>query len=52
MSAGMIAPAWMHERITAEQYDTWSEEQCAGIEIVDGMVVVSPGASKIDLSSV
>ncbi|WP_405586809.1 Uma2 family endonuclease [Streptomyces sp. NBC_01190] len=46
MSAEMIAPAWMHERITAEQYDSWSEEQCAGIEIVDGMVVVSPSAAK------
>jgi Uma2 family endonuclease len=42
----MIAPAWMHEPITAEQYDSWSEEQCAGIEVVDGMVVVSPSASK------
>lgn len=40
------APAWMREQITAEQYDSWSEEQCAGIEIVDGMVVVSPRASK------
>jgi hypothetical protein len=30
----------------AEQYDSWSEEQCADIEIVDGMVVVSPSASK------
>jgi Uma2 family endonuclease len=46
MSAEMVAPAWMHERITAEQYDSWSAEQCAGIEIVDGMVVVSPSASK------
>ncbi|MDT0318451.1 Uma2 family endonuclease [Streptomyces millisiae] len=46
MTAEMIAPAWMHEQITAEQYDSWSEEQCAGIEIVDGMVVVSPSASK------
>ncbi|WP_256788922.1 Uma2 family endonuclease [Frankia sp. AvcI1] len=42
----MIAPAWMHEQVTAEQYDSWSEEQRAGIEIVDGMVVVSPSASK------
>ena len=42
----MVAPAWMHTQITAEQYDSWSDEQCAGIEIVDGMVVVSPGASK------
>jgi Uma2 family endonuclease len=46
MSAEMVAPAWMHERITAELYDTWSDEQCAGIEVVDGMVVVSPSASK------
>jgi Uma2 family endonuclease len=36
----------MHSQITAAEYDSWSEEQCAGIEIVDGMVVVSPSASK------
>ncbi|ONH23549.1 Uma2 family endonuclease [Pseudofrankia asymbiotica] len=42
----MIAPAWMHQQITAEEYDSWSEEQCADIEIVDGMVVVSPSASR------
>ncbi|CUU57053.1 Putative restriction endonuclease [Parafrankia irregularis] len=42
----MIAPAWMHQQITAAQYGSWSEEQCAGIEIVDGMVVVSPSASR------
>nr|WP_199865343.1 MULTISPECIES: Uma2 family endonuclease [Frankia] len=42
----MIAPAWMHEQISAEEYDSWSEEQCAGVEIVDGMVVVSPSATK------
>jgi Uma2 family endonuclease len=36
----------MHSQISAEQYDSWSEEQRAGIEIVDGMVVVSPSASK------
>lgn len=46
MTAEMVAPAWMHAQISAEQYDSWSEEQCAGIEIVDGMVVVSPSASK------
>ena len=46
MTAEMVAPAWMHEQITAQEYDSWSEEQCAGIEIVDGMVVVSPSASK------
>ncbi len=42
----MAPTAWMHEQITAEQYDSWSEEQCAGIEIVDGVAVVSPSASK------
>ncbi|MFC1438035.1 Uma2 family endonuclease [Streptacidiphilus sp. N1-10] len=46
MTAEMVAPAWMHAQISAEEYDSWSEEQCAGIEIVDGMVVVSPSASK------
>ncbi|MDV7217146.1 Uma2 family endonuclease [Streptomyces prunicolor] len=46
MTAEMVAPAWMHLQVSAEQYDSWSEEQCAGIEIVDGMVVVSPSASK------
>ena len=46
MTADVIAPAWMHEQITAEQYDSWPEEQCAGIEVVDGMVVASPSASK------
>ncbi|MEE1756258.1 Uma2 family endonuclease [Streptomyces sp. SP18CS02] len=46
MTAGMVAPAWMRTQISAEQYDSWSEEQCAGIEIVDGMVVVRPSASK------
>ncbi|RZU10552.1 Uma2 family endonuclease [Kribbella rubisoli] len=46
MTADMVAPAWMHVQITAEQYDSWSAEQCAGIEIVDGMVVVTPSASK------
>lgn len=46
MSPDMIAPQWMHSQITAAEYESWSEEQCAGIEIVDGMVVVSPSASK------
>ena len=46
MSVDMIAPQWMHSQVTAEDYGSWSEEQCAGIEIVDGMVVVSPSASK------
>ena len=46
MTAEMVAPAWMREQVTAEQYGMWTEEQCAGIEIVDGMVLVSPSASK------
>ena len=45
-TAEMVASAWMHEQITAEEYESWSEEQCADIEIVDGMVVVRPSASK------
>jgi Uma2 family endonuclease len=46
MTVEMVAPAWMHEQVTAEQYATWTPEQCAGIEIVDGMVLVGPSASK------
>ena len=46
MTAEMVAPAWMHEQVTAEQYAAWTEEQCAGIEVVDGMVLVGPSASK------
>ncbi len=46
MTTEMVAPAWMHEQVTAEAYATWSEEQCAGIEIVDGMVLVSASASR------
>ncbi|MET4922068.1 Uma2 family endonuclease [Streptomyces sp. PSRA5] len=46
MTAEMVAPAWMHTQLSAEPYDSWSEEQCAGIEIVDGLVAVSPSACK------
>ncbi len=46
MTAEAIAPQWMHDQVTAEQYDSWSKDQCAGIEIVDGMIVLSPSASK------
>ena len=46
MTVEMVAPAWMHQQVTAEQYAAWTQEQCAGIEIVDGMVLVSPSASK------
>lgn len=46
MTAGMVVPAWMREQVTAEQYGAWTAEQCAGIEIMDGMVLVSPNPSK------
>lgn len=46
MAVESVAPAWMHQQITAAEYDSWSEEQCAGIEVVDGMVVLSPSPSK------
>ncbi|XVV16417.1 Uma2 family endonuclease [Actinoplanes sp. CA-131856] len=46
MTAEMVVPAWMHEQVSAEQYASWTDEQCAGIEIVDGMVHVSPSVSK------
>lgn len=46
MTADTIAPEWMHTPITAAQDDSWSAEQCRGIEIVDGMVVVSPSGSQ------
>ncbi|MCC9308229.1 Uma2 family endonuclease [Kitasatospora sp. RB6PN24] len=39
------APDWMHQPITAEEYDSLPEELCADIEIVDGMVVMSPSAT-------
>lgn len=46
MGPEMIAPEWMHTPITAAEYDSWTEEQSAGIAVVDGMVIVSPIASK------
>ncbi|MGY0058234.1 Uma2 family endonuclease [Streptomyces sp. LZ34] len=46
MTGEMVTPAWTHKQITPDQYDSWSEEQCAGVEIVDGIVVVGPSASK------
>lgn len=46
MTAEMLVPAWMRAQISAEQYDSWSEEQCAAIEITDGMAAVRPSASK------
>ena len=29
MSVDMIAPQWMHTQVTAEEYESWSAEQCA-----------------------
>ncbi|MGW5308796.1 Uma2 family endonuclease [Nocardia thailandica] len=46
MTIEPITPAWMHRQISAAEYDSWTEEQCAGVEIVDGMVVASPSATK------
>jgi Uma2 family endonuclease len=46
MTVEMVAPAWMHQQVTAEQYAAWTEEQCAGVEIVEGMVLPGPSASK------
>jgi Uma2 family endonuclease len=46
VTAEMVAPARTHTQISAEQYGSWPEEQCAGIEVVDGMAVVRPSASK------
>ena len=42
MSVQTIDCSWMHEQISAEQYDAMPEEQCRDIEIVDGMVHMSP----------
>lgn len=46
MTAEMVPPAWTHTQISAEQYDSRSEEQCAGLDVVDGMLVMRPSASK------
>lgn len=42
MTTETTPPFWMHELVTVEQYDSWPEDQCTGIEIMDGMVVMSP----------
>ncbi|MEU6237822.1 Uma2 family endonuclease [Kitasatospora sp. NPDC047058] len=44
MSTG--TPAGGHLPVTGEQYDSWPEERCAGIEVVDGTVLAKPGAAK------
>ncbi|GAA1998811.1 Uma2 family endonuclease [Catenulispora subtropica] len=45
MSVETVDYSWMHEQISAEQYDAMSEELCRNIEIVDGMVHISPSPS-------
>ncbi|GAV45298.1 Uma2 family endonuclease [Streptomyces acidiscabies] len=42
----MTTPTWMRAPITADAYDSWTEEQCVGIEIVEGTAVTIPSASK------
>jgi Uma2 family endonuclease len=46
MTTETIPPFWMHDLVSAADYDSWPEERCDGIEIMDGMVVVSPRPSK------
>ncbi|MFJ4435853.1 Uma2 family endonuclease [Streptomyces sp. NPDC088923] len=46
MTAEQAARARRHGQITAERYDSWTEEQCRGVEIVDGSVAARPRASK------
>jgi hypothetical protein len=29
----MIAPQWMHAQVTADEYASWSPEQCASVGI-------------------
>lgn len=36
----------MHQQITAAEYDSWPEECCARMEIVAGIAVAGPSASK------
>lgn len=46
MNADLALPQWMRHQITAEEYDSWPPQLCAGVEIVDGMVSVSPSPTK------
>ena len=46
MTAGMVTAAWMHQPVSAEQYQTWTEDQRAGIEIVN-LIEDSRSASNI-----
>jgi hypothetical protein len=33
MSVDMIVPQWMHSRVTAEEYESWSEEQYSRLRL-------------------
>lgn len=33
--AEKVVPAWVYEQVTAEQYDSWSAEQYAGMPLTD-----------------
>lgn len=39
MSVDVIVPPGARSRVMAEEYESWSVEQCVGIEIADGAVV-------------
>jgi hypothetical protein len=44
VTADMVEPGWTRTPISAEQYDSWPEERCAAIEVVDGTAVARPSA--------
>jgi len=44
-------PHWAHYQVSAEEYDAWPEERAADVEIVDGMVVMSPSPSAATIGS-
>ncbi|MGF1432456.1 Uma2 family endonuclease [Kitasatospora sp. LaBMicrA B282] len=46
MTGDPIVPSRLPRPITAGEYDSWFEERCDSIEIVDGLVVAAPSASK------
>jgi hypothetical protein len=52
VTAEMIAPSWMRDLVTAEQYESRSEDQCAGVEIVDGMMAIAPFPVELDLRTI
>lgn len=49
MDGDLIDPVWLLQQMTAEEYDALPENQCRGIEVVDGMI--RPHPSPLPLSS-